>query len=106
MLVKFIELIKIKLNQSKWWSKASTKFDVLDLIKIINSVIFKFKYQKCLPLFLHQAKTNLYTIHQVNTSNSEYLENFNNLVGMECEFNGQIHYQAIVYIIPGGGGGV
>ena len=74
VLAQCIELLKIKPNHSKGWIEESTKMDVLDIIKIINSVIFQSEDQKYLTLFLHQAKINLYTLHHVNMSNADYLD--------------------------------
>ena len=40
-----------------------------------------------------------YTIRQGNMSNGEYIENFNNMMDMESEFNSQIHYQEFFDIV-------
>ena len=74
VLVNFTELPKRKINHKKRWSEASTKFDVLKLIKIIKSIIFKFEYQKYLPLQIHQANKNLNNMYQGNIYNAHYLE--------------------------------
>ena len=42
VLVQLTETIKRNLKHSKGWSKASTKFDVLKLINITRSIVFKF----------------------------------------------------------------
>ena len=54
VLGKRTEMLKIKINHSKVGSKASTRFDVLKLINITKSIIFKFEDHKYLPLSLHQ----------------------------------------------------
>ena len=56
------ELIKSKLKTTLNWDIISTKFDFLELIASIKSVIFKFEYQRYLPLSLHYAKTNFYSV--------------------------------------------
>ena len=108
VLGQWTELIKIKLNRIKGGRKAYTKFDVLKIINIIKYTIFKFEYQKHLPLSLHQSKINFYTLHQGNISNADYLEKFNNLVKMVSASKSQIHDTSIVDIMteekyPGGG---
>ena len=84
---------------SKGCIKVSTKFDFLKIIKIIKSIIFKFEDYKYLPLLIHQEKTIFNTLHQVNMSNVNYLEKFNNLVDMASLFKGQLHNQAILDIV-------
>ena len=74
VLVQCTELLKRKINQSKGWSEASTKFDVHEIINTIKSLILKFEYQKHLNIYLHQAKTNFYTLHQGDMFNADYLE--------------------------------
>ena len=73
---------KIKLKQSKGWSEASEKFDVLDLINTINSIIFKFKEHNYIPISLHQSETNFYNLHQGIMSNADYVEKINKLAEM------------------------
>ena len=68
------------------------------MIKIINSTISKFEDQKYIPIFIHQSKTNYYTLHQGNMYNSDYLEKFKNLVDMASAFKVQLYGQAIVDI--------
>ena len=63
MLGQCTKMIKIKLEQSKGWSEASTKFGVLDIINITKSIIFKFEDQKYLITLLHQSKTKFYTLN-------------------------------------------
>ena len=66
-------LLKSKLKHSNKWNVASTKYDVLILIRIIRTITFKFDEKKYLPLALHQAKANCYIIRQVSLSNTDYL---------------------------------
>ena len=54
MLGQFTKPLKRKRKQSKGWSEAFTKLDVLNNIKIIKYIIFNIEDQKYLPLFLHQ----------------------------------------------------
>lgn len=88
------ELLKSKLKQSKDWAVASTTFDVLLLITIIKSIVFRFDEQKFQPLALHSAKQNFYSFRQGNLSNAEYLEKFNNLVDIASAYDGEFHDKA------------
>jgi hypothetical protein len=74
------ELLRAKLKQSNGWAQVSTTFDVLGLIRHIKLIIFKFEDQKFLPVSLHQAKLNFYSLRQGPMTNAEYLEKFTNLV--------------------------
>ena len=103
VLGKFTKLLKRKLKQIKDCSEASTKFDVLEIINIIKSVIFKFEDKKFLPLFLHNARINFYTLNQGSVSNADYFGHSNNLVDIACVFKGQLHNQDIVDIVTEGG---
>ena len=92
------ELFKSKLKTTSNWNIISIEFDLLWLIASIKSVIFKFEDQQYLPLSLHYAKTNFYSFRQHHLSNTEYLENFTNLVDMAESFEGQPHSKALVDI--------
>ena len=67
-------LMKSKPKQSHECHSELTTYDVLILIRIIRTIMFKFDEHKYLPLALHQAKENLYNIRQGSLSNAEYLE--------------------------------
>lgn len=90
------ELLKAKLKQLNQWGRVSAAFDVLGLIQLIKSIVFKFDDQKFLPVSLHQVKQNFYSLHQGNASNAEYLEKFNNLVDIASSYDGEIHDTAIL----------
>ena len=64
VLVQCIKQLKREIKQSKGWSEASTKFNVLDIFKITKSVNFKVEEQKYLPLSLHKAKKIFHTLNQ------------------------------------------
>ena len=68
------ELLRAKLKQSNDWALVSAAFDVLGLIRLIKSIVFKFDDQKFLPVSLHQAKQNFYSFRQATMTNTEYLE--------------------------------
>ena len=70
-------------------------YDVLILIRIIRTITFEFDEHKYLPLALHKAKSNFYSIRQGSLSNAEYLEKFNNVVNIATAYNGQLHDQEI-----------
>ena len=62
VLVQFIELLKRKIKHSKGWIKASTKFDILRLIKVIKCVILRFEDYKYIHILVHQATTKNSTL--------------------------------------------
>ena len=93
------EVMKSKLNQRTVSSQPFTTFYALELVNLINSIIFKFEVQKYLPILLHQENTNFYTLYQVNITNEDYLDKLNNLVEMESTFKGNIHDQDIIDIV-------
>ena len=76
------------------WSEAPIKFDVINLINIIESILLKFEDQKYLPISFQWENKYFYTIHQV--------ESFYNLVGMISSFKGQFYYHSILYIVTEG----
>ena len=91
-------MLKPKLKTTSNWDTISTDFDLLRLIASIKLVIFKFEYQRYLPLSLHYAKTNFYSFRQHHLRNTESLEKFTNLVDMAESFKGQLHEKALVDI--------
>ena len=95
VLGQFTDLLKIKLKQSNEWNVASKTYDVLILIRIIRTIMFKIDEQNYLPLVLHPEKANFYNIRQGSLSNVEYLDKFNNIVNILVAYNRQLHDQAI-----------
>jgi hypothetical protein len=53
---------------------------VLGLTRLIKAIVFKFDDQKFLPVSLHQAKQNFYSLCQGSMTNAEYLEKYNNYI--------------------------
>ena len=90
------ELLRAKLKQSNEWTAVSSAFDVLGLTKLIKSIVFKFDDQKFLPVSLHQAKQNFYSMRQGTLTNAEYLEKFNNLVDIASSYDGEILDAAVL----------
>ena len=93
------DLLQSKLKQQNAWAAIALAQDVIELIKLIKSITFKFEDQKFLPLALHQAKANVYNLRQGNMTNHDYLQRFNNLVDIATTYNGELHDQAIVDIM-------
>jgi hypothetical protein len=93
------ELLRAKLKQSANWTQVSSTFDVLELTKLIKSIVFKFDDQKFLPVSLHQAKQNFYSLRQGTMTNAEYLEKFTNLVDIASSYNGKILIRDSRYIL-------
>ena len=54
------EIIKSKLKSSVNWDAMSYTYNMFALLEAIKTIIYKFKDQKYLPLYLHNAKTNFY----------------------------------------------
>jgi hypothetical protein len=90
------ELLRAKLKQSSDWAQVSSAFDVLGLTKLIKSIVFKFDDQKFLPVSLHQAKHNFYSLRQGTMTNAEYLEKFSNYVDIASPYNGEILDAAVL----------
>lgn len=61
------------MKQQNQWAAISLAQDIIELIKLIKSITFKFEDQKFLPLALYQAKANVYNLCQGNLSNHDYL---------------------------------
>ena len=92
------DLLQSKLKQQQNWAAIALAQDVIQLIVLIKSITFKFEDQKYLPLALYQAKANIYNLRQLNMTNHEYLQRFNNLVDVATTYNGEIYDTAIVAI--------
>jgi hypothetical protein len=90
------ELLRAKLKQSADWTQVSSTFDVLELTRLIKSIVFKFDGQKFLPVSLHQAKQNFYSLCQGTMTKAEYLEKVTNLVDITSSYDGEILNTAIV----------
>ena len=54
LLVKLINLMKIKLKHIIARGQSSATFDVLYLVNIIKYIGFSFKYKKYLPFIIHK----------------------------------------------------
>jgi hypothetical protein len=93
------DLLQSKMKQQSTWASISTSQNVIELIKLIKTITFKFEDQKFLPLALYQAKANIYNLRQGNMSNHDYLQKFRNLVDVATTYNGQLHDQSIVTIM-------
>ena len=93
------DLLQSKLKQQNTWAAIALAQDVIELVKLIKAITFKFEDQKFLPLALYQAKSNLYNLRQGNMSNHDYLQRFNNLVDVATTYNGKMHDAAIVAIV-------
>ena len=93
---------KRKQKQITGWSQIATLFDILEIVNIIKSIIFKFGDRKYLPILLHQLKTDFFTMKKCNMNKADYLDKFNNLVDMTSVLKGQLHYQYIVDIFTEG----
>ena len=63
--------------------------DPIALLKEIKAITFKFEEQKYICHSLHMAYRNFYTFKQLpETSNTKYLEQFNNLVDIVIQHSG------------------
>jgi hypothetical protein len=84
------KLLKAKLKQSNKLTTISSAFDVLGLTRLIKAIVFKFDDQKFLPVSLHQAKQNFFSLRQGTITNAKYLEKFNNYLDIASSYDGQI----------------
>ena len=66
---QYPKLLKRRLNNITGWIQASTTFDILELVMLSRSILFKFEDLKYLHLSPHQAKMKFYTLHEGNMSN-------------------------------------
>jgi hypothetical protein len=90
------ELLRANLKQSSEWTQVSSAFDVLGLTKLIKSIVFKFDNPKFLPVSLHQAKQNFYSLCQGIMTNAEYLEKFNNHMDIASSYDDEILDAAVL----------
>ena len=67
-------LLQSKLKQQATWAAISGAQDAIGLLSLIKSIAFRFKDQKFLPLVLYHSKLYLYSFHQLNLTNDEYLK--------------------------------
>ena len=92
------ELLKSKLKSSVNWDDMSYTYDMFALLEAIQTIIYKFKDQKYLPLSLHNAKTNFYIFRQGTMTNPDYLDKFMNLTDMAESYEVTL-YDAAVFKI-------
>ena len=76
----------------------SSTYDMFVLLEAIKTIIYKFEYQKYLPLSLHNAKTNFYNFRQGTMTNPYYLDKFMNLTDMAESYEGTLHDAAVFKI--------
>jgi len=66
-------------------------YRVIELIKAIKEVLFKFERQKYLPLFLYNSKLKFYTIYQEKeVSNAYYLGKNQNIITVVEQYSGNL----------------
>jgi hypothetical protein len=72
-----------KLKGFDTYDSISSSFDTIGLLKLIKSMVYKFRSQRHPALSIHQAKRKLYMIKQErHVTNSTYLEQFTNNTGV------------------------
>ena len=91
--------MKNKLKACTNWETLSTKQDVLGLLNEIKGVTFRFEDQKYHILSIHNAKAAFYSFRQLQLSNAEYHQRFNNLVDIATSLGGNLHDDAVVAIV-------
>ena len=89
------DLLQTKLKQQTEWDVISTERNGVDLLRLIQQVVYKFEDQKYLPLALYNAKAHLYSFRQGNLPCDEYMKKFTSLVDIATSYEGQIHDTAI-----------
>ena len=70
--------LKSKLEQSPEWALLSVNNDVLALMELIRSMVFKYEERQHQVLSLHRVKQSYYSFRQGNLSNVDYLQAFKN----------------------------
>ena len=83
-------LLKRKLKSSVNWDAMPSTYDMFALLEAIKTIIYKLKYQKYLPLSLHNAK-KIYNFRQGTMTNPDYLDKFMNLIEMVESYKGTLH---------------
>ena len=68
------DLLQLKLKQQATWAVISGVQDAIRLLLLIKNIAFWFEDQKFLPLVLYHSKLYLYSFHQLNLTNNEYLK--------------------------------
>ena len=89
------DLLQSKLKQQYQWDHISSKQDTINILEIIKTVKFRFKYQKFLSLTLCKSKANIYAFRQDGMTNKDYLQGFNNLVDAATVYTRSLNDQAI-----------
>jgi hypothetical protein len=92
------ENLKSKLEQHKDWAALSLSCDVLALLELIRSMVFKYEDRMFQPLSLHKVKQSFYSFRQGNLPNVEYLQSFKNRYEM-ANSHGVILYDREVAIM-------
>ena len=85
------DLLQTKLKQQTEWDMVSSNRDGIELLRLIQQIVFKFEDQKYLPLALYNAKAHLYSFRQGNLTCDEYLKKFTSLVDIATSYEGQLH---------------
>jgi hypothetical protein len=70
--------LQSKLEECQEWAALTVSCDVLEILELICSLVFK--YEECMyqPLSLHRVKQAFYSFHQGKLSNVDYLQAFKN----------------------------
>jgi hypothetical protein len=70
--------LQSKLEECQEWAALTVSCDVLEILELIRSLVFK--YEECMyqPLSLHRVKQAFYSFHKGKLSNVDYLQAFKN----------------------------
>lgn len=74
--------LQSKLEERPEWAALKMSCDVLVLLELIRSLVFRYEERMYQPLSLHRVKQTFYSFRQGNLSNIDYLQAFKNRYDM------------------------
>jgi hypothetical protein len=83
-------LLQSKMKQQSSWKDVSASQDVLSLLALIKSILFKFNDQCNYAVAVYKAKANLYRFRQGDLSCHEYYQKFRNYIDVATLYNGSM----------------
>ena len=84
------EAVQHKLKSIPIYKKMHDDEDVIELLKQLKGVCYKFEQQKYLLKWLLNAKKNFYLFKQRDLNNAQYFDQFKNAVDVVEQYEGYI----------------
>jgi hypothetical protein len=91
--------LKNKLEERPEWAALKVSCDVLQLLELIRSFVFKYEDRMYQPLSLHEATQNFYGFRQGNMSNADYLQSFKNRLEMASSHGVVLFHREIAVML-------